>query len=120
MSRTDLMATSRSTGERLVHQGFCRGAALEIFCEDSPDPDLQYFAHRVAMGYRLDGTELPECIRWIGEVADKLEAIPPASRPLVYPAYDEAFYLDFLRDLRHSQDLLRTLDPTRDVTVLIA
>ena len=116
MSRIDICVRAKGTGEILVNRGFCRDTHLRHFCENSPDPKVEEFAHHLLLGLDLSAETFEGFLADLDHTLGYLRALSPEAREAVFSFYKADLFDRFVEDLGESLSFLRAFGAETDLT----
>ena len=118
MSRIDITARKKNTGEWLISQGFCRSPHVTTFCEQSQNAKLQDFAYLLYMGITLSQENIQGFLQQVEYVIQFLTTMEITKRSTYFSSYDETSYQQFIEDLSNGRDVLQSLSQEKDLNTL--
>ena len=118
MSRIDITARKKNTGEWLISQGFCRSPHVTTFCEQSQNAKLQDFAYLLYMGITLSQENIQGFLQQVEYVIQFLTTMERTKRSTYFSSYDETSYQQFIEDLSNGRDVLQSLSQEKDLNTL--
>ena len=105
----EISATEKDTDELIINRGFCRRPALQDYCEQSQDKQLQDFASLLYLGITLDKENIEGFLTITTYVIQYLSSIKKTDRSTYFPIYQEVVYNQLLDDLNEGLQYLTNL-----------
>ena len=110
MSRIDISVSEKNTDNFIANRGFCRSTALEYFCEQSDNSQLQDFAYEISMGVELNAKTIKVFIEKIEYVLLKLKV-----QEDFLTLNRKKLFINFLDDLMESKSYLHDFSLRKDL-----
>ena len=114
MSRIDITARKKNTGEWLISQGFCRSPHVTTFCEQSQNAKLQDFAYLLYMGITLSQENIQGFLQQVEYVIQFLTTMEKTKRSSYFSSYNDSAYEQFVEDLTSGQNIIQSFLKDKD------